>query len=78
VQLPPGSTLLFYTDGLIERRDRTLDEGMRTLLENAVAGTAEQLCSRLAARLLPDNAPTDDVAILAVRICGNPPGRPTT
>lgn len=26
VDLPPGSTLLLYTDGLIERRDRGLDE----------------------------------------------------
>ena len=31
--LPPGSTLLLYTDGLIERRERDLTEGLRALKE---------------------------------------------
>jgi phosphoserine phosphatase RsbU/P len=65
--LPSGSMLLLYTDGLIERRDRPLDEGMGLLLTNAVDGTAEGLCSQLAKQLLPD-APTDDVAMLALRM----------
>ncbi len=73
VRLLPGSTLVFYTDGLIERRDRTLDEGIRTLVEHTIAGSAEEICSRLAARLLPDNAPTDDVAILVVQMRDDPP-----
>jgi phosphoserine phosphatase RsbU/P len=65
--LPPGSTLLLYTDGLIERRDRPLPDGMRLLLEHAVAGRAEGLCSHLATHLLPQEGPSDDVAFLAIR-----------
>jgi sigma-B regulation protein RsbU (phosphoserine phosphatase) len=64
--LPPGSTLLLYTDGLIERRDRPLPEGIRLLLQEAIPGNAEDLCSRLAVRLLPAEGPTDDVAVLAI------------
>lgn len=64
--LPPDSALLFYTDGLIERRDRLLSEGIRKLLDSIATGDAEDLCSRVIASLLPDQAPGDDVAILAV------------
>ncbi|WP_344605214.1 ATP-binding SpoIIE family protein phosphatase [Streptomyces glaucus] len=33
VPLPPGSRLLLYTDGLVERRDRPIDDGLRRLRE---------------------------------------------
>jgi len=68
-RLQPGDTLLFYTDGLIERRDRSLRLGLEALLETAsaitardAAGVGEELLSRLA------DAPEDDVAIVVVRI----------
>ncbi|WP_125772854.1 SpoIIE family protein phosphatase [Antribacter gilvus] len=67
--LQPGDTLLFYTDGLIERRDRSLRLGLEVLLDTAsaitardAAGVGEELLSRLA------DAPEDDVAIVVVRI----------
>jgi putative methionine-R-sulfoxide reductase with GAF domain len=66
-ELRPGATLLLYTDGLIERRGQPIEEGMRALEESATTGTPEALCARITARLLADGAPTDDVAILAVR-----------
>ncbi len=66
-QLPPGSTLLLYTDGLIERRDRPLADGIRLLLDCVIPGKAEDLCSRITTGLLPENGPTDDVAVLAIR-----------
>ncbi|MFD6878872.1 MULTISPECIES: SpoIIE family protein phosphatase [unclassified Streptomyces] len=68
VPLPPGSLLVLYTDGLIEARDRDLDEGMERLgraLRRA-AQPLEELCEGILAQLLP-SAPQDDVAILLAR-----------
>jgi serine phosphatase RsbU (regulator of sigma subunit) len=69
VPLPPGATLLLYTDGLIERRDRSLDETLPELRDAAArAGNQppDELCDRLLAQFGAD--PSDDVCILAVRI----------
>jgi hypothetical protein len=67
--LPPGSTLLLYTDGLIERRDEVLDDGM-TRLRRRAAGLArvpvETFCDELLAGLGTDSE--DDIALIAVRI----------
>jgi PAS domain S-box-containing protein len=67
--LQPGDVLLFYTDGLIERRDRALRVGLDALVEatraiTAIdsAGIGEELLSRLA------DAPEDDVALVVVRV----------
>ncbi|MFD9335370.1 SpoIIE family protein phosphatase [Streptomyces sp. NPDC060028] len=68
VQLPPGSLLVLYTDGLIEARDRDLDQGMAELA-GALRGSGqplEELCDGILARLLPGD-PQDDVAVLLAR-----------
>ncbi|WP_029430242.1 SpoIIE family protein phosphatase [Blastococcus sp. URHD0036] len=68
--LPAGSTVLLYTDGLVERRDRDLDTGTGELvavLEQAGGLPLEELCDRVLERLfLPDAE--DDVALLALRV----------
>lgn len=68
-ELRPGDVLLFYTDGLIERRDRSLKIGLDALTEASAritardaAGVGEELLSRLA------DAPEDDVALVVVRV----------
>jgi PAS domain S-box-containing protein len=67
--LPPGSALLLYTDGLVERRDVGLEERLGRLAE--VAGSAaddlDALCERVIQIVLGDGDPGDDVALLAVR-----------
>jgi len=63
--LPPGSTLLLYTDGLIERRDRHLDDGLAELKATADTLAAAPV-DELLARLAPH--PTDDVCLLAVHL----------
>jgi len=66
--LPPGATLLLYTDGLVERRGVNLDDGLAWLCRE-VAGLRhlplDELCDRLLS-VLPDEL-DDDVALLALR-----------
>jgi serine phosphatase RsbU (regulator of sigma subunit)/anti-sigma regulatory factor (Ser/Thr protein kinase) len=64
--LEPGSTILLYTDGLVEQRG-SIDEGLTRLREAVAAGTAEELCDRIVATLLPDGSGDDDAAVLALR-----------
>ncbi|MFD9434471.1 SpoIIE family protein phosphatase [Streptomyces sp. NPDC060002] len=67
--LPPGSTLLLYTDGLIEEPGHTLDEGLHRLRRHAAALAHRPLASftdQLLRRVRPA-ANDDDVALLALR-----------
>ena len=70
VELRPGDAVLVFTDGLVERRGRSLDEGVAALVE-VLRGTADvplpQLCADVVATLLPQER-EDDVALLAVRL----------
>jgi serine phosphatase RsbU (regulator of sigma subunit) len=69
VVLPPGSTVLLYTDGLIERRDRDLDDGLQALLRSASSQRTdglEALVRALAEDLLTTE-PDDDTVIFALR-----------
>jgi serine/threonine-protein kinase RsbW len=66
--LRPATTVLLYTDGLIERRDRPLEDGMTELL-GALADPGPPLTSRLI-RTLDGPAPDDDVCLLAARLGG--------
>jgi phosphoserine phosphatase RsbU/P len=69
LSLELGGTLLMYTDGLIEHRDRTTD-GMPRLLE-AVAGRLQQPFDGFAASVahaLRDPAEADDVCVLAMHL----------
>jgi serine phosphatase RsbU (regulator of sigma subunit)/PAS domain-containing protein len=70
VTLDRGATVLLYTDGLVERRDADLDEGMVRLRE-AVVELAhlplEELLDEVITRLV-DGHPEDDVALVAVRL----------
>jgi PAS domain S-box-containing protein len=67
--MPEGSTLLLYTDGLVERRDVPLSDSLDQLAEQA--GEADQgldeLCDRVLRAVLGEREPDDDVALLAVR-----------
>ncbi|WP_394432748.1 ATP-binding SpoIIE family protein phosphatase [Streptomyces sp. SGAir0957] len=69
VPLGPGSTAVLYTDGLVERRDEDIDEGIASL-ENALSGatgTPQVICDRLirAAGVTADH--DDDVAVLVLQ-----------
>ncbi|WP_030729639.1 SpoIIE family protein phosphatase [Streptomyces sp. NRRL F-2890] len=68
VELPEGSRIVLYTDGLVESRTRDIDEGLDRLREAlAASGPApEQTCDTVLERLLPAR-PADDVALLVAR-----------
>jgi PAS domain S-box-containing protein len=70
ITLDAGTTVLLYTDGLIERRDGDLDEGMARLRAAAtdLAGVSlDELCDELLDRLV-QGRPEDDVALVAIRL----------
>jgi anti-sigma regulatory factor (Ser/Thr protein kinase) len=67
--IAPGSTILLYTDGLVERSNLGLDEGLERL-RSAVAGASaepEELCGSLPEQVL-GGPPSDDTALLAVLV----------
>lgn len=68
VQLAVDDTLLMYTDGLIERRDRTVEESLTQLLAAArtVPPTLEQQLDRLLTYSKSDT--DDDTCIVGVRV----------
>ncbi|WP_028647982.1 SpoIIE family protein phosphatase [Nocardiopsis sp. CNT312] len=70
VVLPPGSTLLFYTDGLVEARGQSLETGLRRMRQHA-ASLAHRSLNSFADHLLERARPDtndDDAALLTVRI----------
>ncbi|GAB2724572.1 SpoIIE family protein phosphatase/ATP-binding protein [Kitasatospora kifunensis] len=68
LRLPADSTLVLYTDGLVEDRERDIEEGL-VLLGRSLrhAGRApEEICEAVLAALLPPR-PVDDIALLVAR-----------
>ncbi|MGD1347280.1 SpoIIE family protein phosphatase [Mycobacterium seoulense] len=69
-EMPPGSLILLYTDGLVERAGETLDDGLARL-EAAAAECAdlpvETVCTELLSRMAPRTGYRDDVVVLALR-----------
>jgi anti-sigma regulatory factor (Ser/Thr protein kinase) len=68
-ELPPGTRLFLFTDGLVERRGESLDAGLRRLAQAVERGPEklDELADQLLADLLGGGGPADDVALLVVR-----------
>ena len=67
VAVPPGSTIVFYTDGLVERRGSTLDEGLTGLVAALGSGNGPIDPAYLAARL-GSALHGDDTCILTMHL----------
>ncbi len=67
VELTSGTTLAFFTDGLVERRHQSIDVGLAELRDSLVGDTAEEACTSVIRRLLGGFDPRDDVALLVAR-----------
>ncbi|OIJ90110.1 PAS sensor protein [Streptomyces sp. MUSC 14] len=68
LDLPEGSVVALYTDGLLEDRDRDFDGATDALCRalTAPVGSLDALCDSVLKAVLPDQ-PGDDVALLLVR-----------
>jgi GAF domain-containing protein/anti-sigma regulatory factor (Ser/Thr protein kinase) len=69
VALDPGTTVVLYTDGLVERRGERLKVRQQELFEAAIAAPAEPelLCEAVIEGMLDGGSPTDDVAVLSIQ-----------
>ena len=70
VTVPPRSTLLLYTDGLVERRGGSIDDGMGRaagLVRDGRSRFLDDVADDLMSRLEPAGGYPDDVAILLYR-----------
>jgi putative methionine-R-sulfoxide reductase with GAF domain len=67
VEVPPGSLLAFYTDGLVERRGEDLDARLEQLRAAVVPGPPESVCARLMSAMVGGRPANDDIALVVVR-----------
>jgi serine phosphatase RsbU (regulator of sigma subunit)/CheY-like chemotaxis protein/anti-sigma regulatory factor (Ser/Thr protein kinase) len=69
VEVAPGSSLVLYTDGLVERRGELLDEGLARLERSveAASGSTWDLVNHVTRTLCDESEATDDIAMLVVR-----------
>jgi hypothetical protein len=80
IELREGSVLSFYTDGLLESRERDADASHGLLCDalSAVSGSLEETCDRVLRALLPPGGAADDVALLLARTRGLPASQVAT
>jgi sigma-B regulation protein RsbU (phosphoserine phosphatase) len=65
--LPAGGILCLYTDGLVERRDRPIDDGIARLSAALTATDPETGCALVMGRMAGYTPHEDDVALLLLR-----------
>jgi PAS domain S-box-containing protein len=77
VPLERGSMLVLYTDGLVERREVPISEGITALAGalTATNGSAERACDDIVARLVGGAGAADDVAVLVLHVPERAPDR---
>ncbi|MFC8693817.1 SpoIIE family protein phosphatase [Streptomyces parvus] len=68
-ELPVGSLLALFTDGLVEARDHDIGHGLDTLgrVLGDRSASLEELCDRAVSELVPGGTSADDTALLLVR-----------
>ncbi|WP_236573265.1 SpoIIE family protein phosphatase [Streptomyces sp. GS7] len=76
LRLPEGSSLVLYTDGLVEDRERDLNTGLETLCTALACPSRppEEICDVVISTLQPARQ-SDDIALLVARTHLTDPGR---
>jgi sigma-B regulation protein RsbU (phosphoserine phosphatase) len=67
VKILPGAVLCFYTDGLVERRDQSLDHGLARLCQAVTAEYPDHVCAAVMSALVGAEPAHDDIALLTFR-----------
>jgi serine phosphatase RsbU (regulator of sigma subunit)/anti-sigma regulatory factor (Ser/Thr protein kinase)/integral membrane sensor domain MASE1 len=70
LEFEAGAVLILYSDGLVERRGESLQEGMELLRQTAIglaSHDAEEMCRRLFALLDDGEERNDDVVVLVMK-----------
>ena len=69
LELAPGTALILYTDGLVERPGESLDTGLERLgaTVRSADDDLQRLCGHIIGALLPEGSRDDDAALLVVR-----------
>jgi len=78
VTMQPGDTLVLYTDGLVERPDRSIDDGLTDLAQQAAAVSHDPA---VLAKALLDGVSEprrDDAAVLCIRLAPQPERQPSS
>jgi len=67
MKIPLGTVLCFYTDGLIERREYPIDEGLARLCQAVTAEPPDAACASVMGALVGAEPANDDIALLMFR-----------
>jgi sigma-B regulation protein RsbU (phosphoserine phosphatase) len=67
IALSPDSVVAFYTDGLVERRGESLDEGFERLRDAMSLEVPERVASGIMRHVIGNHVPRDDIALVVVR-----------
>lgn len=67
VDVPTGGLLCLYTDGLVERRDASIDDGLARLRQAIFVGDPEDVCAAVMYALVGSTPPEDDIALLVAK-----------
>jgi hypothetical protein len=67
LDVPPGTVLAFYTDGLVERRGESIDVGLERVRAAVTPDAPAQVARDVMRELVGDREPEDDIALVVVR-----------
>ncbi len=67
LEITPGTLVCLYTDGLIERRNQTIDDGLDRLCQAVTAQSPDAACAAVMTALVGSSPVRDDIALLMIR-----------